>query len=410
VFCRLFAAAALLAGSAAPLAAQNESNAYLPVASWTTPYVEHLIRAGVLTGLDPLTRPLRRADVARAVAAVDTTQVGASVRGALRLLTHELEEPRDTVRWKLEADVAMLGASDASRWTLRPAGQAPRLYVEGGLNASLEFPHVAIVTHPYFDTRLRHDPAFYGKKDRFVAGENADAYAIGSWRYLDVFFGIEPRNWGPPELEGLLVSTSPYPYDHLFIRLGPRRFRLELLAAQLDNLRSWDDSYDAKRFLSVHRLVVTPSERLTFSLSESTLYADQGGPSRSIEPWFLNPANLWALNTSNNVADANLLWAADASYQFRGGLRVAAQLYADDIQVDRKTQHDQKPEELGYTLSVTGGARHGAISWSALYTRVDALDYRTEHRPQQYTIRGLGLARDHSDYDQLTARDRKSVV
>lgn len=74
--------ALLLAGMTAPVAAQEhssqaraaqtESNAYLPVASWTAPYVEHLIRAGVLTGLDPLTRPLCRADVARAVAAADT--------------------------------------------------------------------------------------------------------------------------------------------------------------------------------------------------------------------------------------------------------------------------------------------------------------------------------------------------
>ena len=227
----------------APLAAQTESNAYLPVASWTTPFVEHLIRAGVLTGLDPLTRPLRRADVARAVAAVDTNQVGASVRGTLRLLAHELEEPRDTVRWKVEANVATLGASDASRWALRPAAQSRGLFIEGGLTASLEFPHVAIVTHPYFDTRLRSDSAFYGKKDRFVAGENSDAYVLGSWRYLEVFFGIEPRNWGPPEVEGLLVSTSPYPYDHLFVRLGPKRFRLELLAAQLDNRRTITHTY-----------------------------------------------------------------------------------------------------------------------------------------------------------------------
>jgi len=399
------AAAALLAGSGAPLAAQIESNAYLPVASWTTPYVEHLIRAGVLRGLDPLTRPLRRADVARAVAAADTSGVSESVRGTLRLLARELEERQDTVRWKVEANVAAQGASDASRWTVRPDGQSPRVFIEGGLEASLEFPHVAIVTRPYFDTRLLHDPEFYGKKDRFIAGENADAYILGSWKYLDVFFGIEPRNWGPPEVEGLLLSTSPYPYDHLFVRLGPKRFRLELLAAQLDNLPSWDSSYVANRFLSVHRLVVTPSERLTFSLSESALYASHGGPSRSFEPWFLNPGNLWVLPSTNKAADANLLWGADVSYLFRGGVRLAAQLYADDFQVDRNTQGDRKPEELGYTLSVTGGARHGEISWSALYTRVDATCYRTFfYNEEQYSMRGVGIARDHADYDQLTVR------
>ena len=356
----ILVATALLAARSAPLAAQNESNAYLPVASWTTPYVEHLIRAGVLQGLDPLTRPLRRADVARAVAAVDTMSVGRSVRGSLRLLAHELEERPDTVRWKVEANVALLGASDPSRWTVRPAPQSAGVFLEGGLEASLEFPHVALVTHPYFDTRLRRDPAFYGKQDRFPAGDNAEAYVLGSWRYLEVFFGIEPRNWGPPEVEGLLLSTAPYPYDHLFVRLGPRRLRMELLATQLDNLASWDSTFVARRFLSVHRLVAIPSDRLALSFSEASLYADDGGPARSFEPWYLNPANLWYIPTVNYVAVQNALWAADASWQMRNGIRVAAQVYADDIQVDRKTQHDKKPEELGYTLSVTGGARRGA--------------------------------------------------
>lgn len=396
--------AALLAGGGAPLAAQVESNAYLPVASWTTPYVEHLIRAGVLQGLDPLTRPLRRADVARAVAAVDTTEVSPSVRGALRLLARELQERQDTVRWKVEANVALQGASDASRWTVRPAGPAPRLFVEGGLDASVEFPHVAMVTHPYFDTRLLHDPEFYGDKLRFLAGTNADAYILGSWRYLDVFFGIEPRNWGPPEVEGLVLSTSPYPYDHFLVRLGPRRFRLELLAAQLNDLAEWDSTFVGKRFLSVDRLVVMPSDRLAIALTQSALYADSGVSSRSFEPWFLNPVNLWLLPTQNNVARQNALWALDVSYAAGRSVRLAAQLYADDFQIDRKVQHDKKPEELGYTLSATGGARQGDVSWSAFYTRVDALDYRTQFNLEQYSMRGVGLARNHSDYDQLTAR------
>jgi|GEM_PF-537552 len=400
----LLAGAALLAGGAAPAAAQIESNAYLPVASWTTPYVEHLIRAGVLQGLDPLTRPLRRADVARAVAAVDTLGVGPSVRGALRLLARELDERQDTVRWKIEPHLGLLGASDPSRWTPRPAPQARALFVDGGIEASLEFPHVALVSSPYFDTRLRRDPDFYGKKDRFPAGDNAEAYVLGSWRYLDVFFGIEPRNWGPPEVEGLILSTAPYPYDHLFVRLGPRRLRIELVATQLNDLTAWDSTTPSRRYLSVHRIVALPSDRLALSLTEASLYADLGAPGRSFEPWYLNPVSLWYVASSNGVAMQNALWSADVSWQTRSGVRLAAQLYADDIQVDRKTQHDKKPEELGWTLSATGGARRGAVSWSAFYTRVDALDYRTENNQEQYSVRGQGLARNHSDYDQLTAR------
>ncbi len=140
-----------------------ESTLYLPVDSWVSPYVEHLIRAGVLQGLDPLTRPLKRADVARAVAAVDTTDLARSVKSQLRLLAWELEERQDTVRWKLDGGVAVEGASDASRWPVRPAGDTARLYPAGDLAFSVEMPHLGLSVHPYFDNRLKYDPEYIGQ-------------------------------------------------------------------------------------------------------------------------------------------------------------------------------------------------------------------------------------------------------
>src|SRR2546427_13033479 len=64
--------ATLLFGSA-PLGAQQASP-YVPIDSWVMPYVEHLIRAGVVADPDPLTRPLRRAAIAEALAGADTAR------------------------------------------------------------------------------------------------------------------------------------------------------------------------------------------------------------------------------------------------------------------------------------------------------------------------------------------------
>jgi hypothetical protein len=405
--------ALLPAALAAPLAAQApESNLYLPIASWATPYVEHLIRAGVLQGLDPLTRPLKRADVARAVAKVDTTDLAASVKSSLRLLAWELSERPDTVRWKVEAAVAAQGASDPSRWTVRPERENSGLFWQGGLTASLEFPHVGIVTSPYFDTRLRRDDQFTGRKDRFLAGDNAEAYVLGSWKYFEIFYGIEPRNWGTPEVDGLLLSPSPYPYDHLMVRLGPRRFRLEVIATQLNNLPDPVTGAPAKRFMTLHRLVVLPSDRLALALSEGVLYADSVAPARSFEPWYLNPANLWLIADENGDGLVKDYLALDASYLATGSLRFAGQLFANDLKIDKKTAtNPEKPEELGYTLSATGGAMHGVASWSAFYTRVDNLVYQTQKGTQfDYTLRGVGIGRDQIDYDQLTARATFAAV
>jgi len=400
--------ALLLASLPAPLAAQAlESNLYLPISSWTTPYVEHLIRAGVLQGLDPLTRPLKRADVARAVAKVDTTDLAESVKSSLRLLAQELEERPDTVRWKVEANVAAQGASDASRWTVRPEREKSGLFWLGGLTGSLEFPHVGIVTSPYFDTRMLRDAQFTGYKQRFIAGWNAETYILASWKYFEAFFGSEPRNWGPPEVDGLLLSPNPYPYDHLMVRLGPRRFRLELIATQLNDLPTSQTGLPGKRFLSLHRLVILPSDRLGLALSEGVLYADTGGPSRSVEPWYLNPANLWLIVDANGLGGVTKDFVQlDATYLFGRSLRFAGELFANDIKVDKTTPtNPEKPEELGYTLSMTGAALGGAASWSAFYTRVDNNVYQTQKGTQfQYSLRGVGLGRDQIDYDQWTLR------
>src|SRR2546427_12574521 len=53
----------------AQLAAQ-EASPYVPIGHWATPYLEHLIAAGVIDDPSPLTRPLRRSDVLHALETV----------------------------------------------------------------------------------------------------------------------------------------------------------------------------------------------------------------------------------------------------------------------------------------------------------------------------------------------------
>jgi hypothetical protein len=392
--------------AASPLAGQESSPRYLPLTHWAMPYVEHLARTGLLRGLDPLTRPLRRADVLRALGAADTASAGEAQRSVVRELARDLAAPRDSAYWRLEAHLGAAGFSDPQRDPLRAdsTGNRSRLVPVAGLAASLELPHFVAVTHPRIDNRLKYDSEYTGKKDRIVAGRNDEAYVAASWRYADVFFGIMTRNWGPPELPGLVLSSAPYGYDHLMLRLGPRRLRLEFLATELDDLRLFDSGFIARRFLSAHRLVVQPTDRLWVALSEAALYASSGGVTRSFEPWYLNPANLFLLGQYNDLPTANSLLGVEASWLAGPSLRLFAQAYVDDFQVDRAEQGDREPGGNGLSLGASGGALGGTAGWSAFYTRVTNLAYRTPANEEQYTVRGVGLARAFDDYDQLTVR------
>src|SRR2546429_8295541 len=67
----------------AKLAAQ-EASPYLPMTHWATPYLEHLIAAGVIDDPSPLTRPLRRSDVLHALETVDTVRVSRATLATVR--------------------------------------------------------------------------------------------------------------------------------------------------------------------------------------------------------------------------------------------------------------------------------------------------------------------------------------
>src|SRR5207253_2982206 len=80
------------------------------------------------------------------------------------------------------------------------------------------------------------------------------------WRFGELFFGSLDRNWGPPALEGLIVSPSPYSYDHLALSLGTRRIQLQGIVTELDDLPDTSGALN-HRFFIAHRLLWRPSRR-----------------------------------------------------------------------------------------------------------------------------------------------------
>src|SRR6266498_1343407 len=95
--------------------AAQQSSPYLPLGHWATPYVEHLIATGVIADPAPLTRPIREADLVRALRAVDTTAATASVRATVRRLLAELERGNGAPRYYLAGDAGAAVATHALR-------------------------------------------------------------------------------------------------------------------------------------------------------------------------------------------------------------------------------------------------------------------------------------------------------
>src|SRR5229473_2648159 len=393
----------------APTLAAQEASPYVPLQHWTMPYAEHLIARGVIPDPTPLTRPLKRADLVRVLRAVDTLIVSHKVAQTVHRLLAALESQQRGPRYRVAADLGLAAATYARRDPLaaiddsgpRQAGPK-RGTVSGGLDILLQLGRVVAVTHPYFDTRLKYDPDWYGFKKRFIAGRTAESYISAQWSMGEVFFGRLDRNWGPNGIQGLLLSDDPYGLDHLAIALGTSNFQLQALATQLDDADSAGTV--VHRYMEQHRVWFRPDQRWTFALWEGSVLS---GPSRVFEPWYLNIMNLGLLERVNKHPELNSLNRKVTSYlgldlERRGDMTVFGQLMLGDIQIDRKSATDLKPPSYGFTIGAKGGLGFSSVAWRLFYTRVTNLAYRNEDSLETPLYHLLGTGRDFADYDQAT--------
>ena len=385
----------VLSLAGAPLAAQ-EASPYLPLSHWSTPFVEHLMAAGRMADPSPLARPFKVQDVVRALEAVDSNVVTGPEWAVVKQIRSDLTRKMRGPSARMDVHAGLTGSSHARRNALREAGTGHGTFA-GGAALTLYFGPAVLVSHPYFDTRLKFDPDYLGKKDRVIAGRAAEAYVSAQWRFGELFFGSVDRNWGPRFTEGLLVSPSPYSYDHLDVRIGTDGIFFEGLVTQLDDLPDTSGVPNHRYFIT-HRFTIRPPGSTTFSLWEGTVIA---GPDRQLEPWFANIFTLGILQQYDQSSQANSMLGLDVTTRFKR-TQLFGSVLIDDIQVDRSTASDQEPPQYGFTLGAQGGV--GRVGWTAFYTQVANLTYRTDNPPDSPMRRNVGLARNFSDYDQLTLR------
>ncbi len=378
------------------VAVSQDASPYLPLSHWSVPFVEHLITAGRVADPTPLSRPFRVEQVLRALDAVDSTTVSRAEWAVVKHIRSDLTRQERGPSSRIDLEAATAASTHARRDPLREAGPG-HATVSGGAALTLYFGPAVLVSHPYFDTRLKWDPDYLGKKDRVIGGRAAEAYVSAQWRFGALFFGSVDRNWGPPITDGLLVSPNPYSSDHFDVRIGTDGVYLEGLITQLDDLPDTNGTSNHRYFIA-HRFMVRPSGTTTFSLWEGTILA---GPDRQLEPWFANIFTLGILQQYDQGSQANNLLGLDVTTRV-GRTQLFGSGLLDDIQIDRSNAGDKEPPSYGFTVGAQGGMSR--FGWTAFYTQVANLTYRTPNPAETVMRRGVGLGRNFSGYDQLTLK------
>lgn len=381
------------------LSAQTASP-YVPLDHWAMPFVEHLIRAGIIADPTPLTRPLKQRDVLSALDAADTARLSASMRATIRRIAAEWQPQMAQPHFRAELGAGAAAATYAVRDPLSldrglmPARLDEHAFGNTDVDVQLLFGPVVAVSHLVLDSRLPFDPEWYATTN--TATRFAEAYVNGQWRVVEVFFGILDRNWGPSAVPSLVLSANPYSMDHFALTLGTSGVRLQTFATQLDT-RATSSGDAINRYMVVNRLWIRPHGRWTLALWEGGVIQGVG---RQLEPWFLNPASIVYFRESSG--DMNAMLGVD--FERRAGTTVFGQVFLDDIQVTRHNESNLEPASYGLTVGAQGMIRTRALTWTAYYTQVANLTYRTPIAAESPLYFNLGTGRNFADYDQVTVK------
>lgn len=372
---------------------------FIPLGSRLDRLAVWAIEAGALPALDPLTRPFRFGDVRRASERVDTAGLAPAARRAAAWLRDEVASCGDSTA--LVAEVGIRAYRNGRRDSFRTSdsgGVSPA----GGLRVVLARGPIVAVVNPAFENRLKDDPEYTGYTPRLIAGRMQEAYIAYTADRGDLFYGRIARNWGPALFDGLLLSPSAYATDELAGRLRIGRFELLALGKRLDD-RDTTAVVPYNRWFLAHRLSVDAGRGVWLALSETGVY---GGPGQPLNPLFHAPLNVALLSGFNDgPANLNSLVGADALIPIRHGARLGLSLYLDDISIDRKTLTDRRPTAYGVTAVLTAALPSEPVHLTLGYTRVSSLAYRNSFDPKlEYSVLGVGIARNFSDYDQVLVR------
>jgi hypothetical protein len=390
-----------------PLAAQAlPPHAYLPLEHWATPFVEHLIDRGVVKDPTPLTRPWTVGAVVRALGDADSTRLTPAERATVRRIVAGLTPPAGAALATATAEAGLRAATHSRRleWALREAGPG-NVSPQGGFSLGLQFGPGVLFMHPRLEEQLDQDPDF-ASRDQPLTGRFPEAYGGLRTRYLDFDVGLIQRNWGPPGQPGLLVSNWPLGYDHFFVDVGPSRARVSMLVAQLDALPN-NAGDTAQRYFIAHRLRVRPWDWLDLAAWQGTMFT---GPDRPLDLWYLTPVRATFETRDQRRQTANVWVGGDGEIRL-GRWRVAGSVTLDDIQIFKSGgATDEEPPSLALTATVARPV--GPLRVWLGYTLVSNLMYRpVEQAERPYDAvdpargrPGTGLARNYSDYDELTLR------
>jgi hypothetical protein len=376
------------------------------VYEWIYDYLDELYARGLIEGLHLGTKPYFRDQIAEELLSlrdkIEKTQkiVGWPESFLLQELEYEFSEEINQIKLKANSsgdsgpvkkffwgvDFAEKSNFESERRSVFRETCWPYVKAQIGTNFSL-------CTRYMLDENLAEDPDYQGKVWRGFAGTAAQAYLAFNLPYFKLLVGRDRLAWGQRASGQLILSEHAHPLDMVKIQGGWGVFQGTAFFSVLDPLAVHDSSQVTyiKRYLSGHRASLDLFSVAQLGFSETVLY---GGEDRFVEPYYVIPLFWYHGEQLNNGRDDNTFFGFDLTLRPKRGIVLYAELLIDDFQIEKKTQGDQEPNELGYSgaLSLVDPFGLKGIGLDLEYTRINnwTFNQKEEHNRYLHKKRLLG--------------------
>jgi hypothetical protein len=261
----------------------------------------------------------------------------------------------------------------------------------------------SLCTRYMIDENLAKDPDYDGKIWRGFAGDAVQAYLSFNLPYFRLFLGRENLAWGQKSSGELILSQQAFPLDMIKIQGGWGIFQGTAFFSILDPLVVKDSSETVyvKRYLSGHRVSLDLFSKAQLGFSETVLY---GGEDRFLEPYYVIPLFWYHGAQLNHGRDDNTFFSFDFNLRPKKGIVFYGELLVDDFQIEKKTQGDQEPNELGYSggFSLVDFFGFKGVGLDLEYTRINNWTFNQKEEQNRYLhekkLLGNPLGPDADDF------------
>lgn len=247
------------------------------------------------------------------------------------------------------------------------------------------------------DEKRAKDPSYFGKKWRGLAGDVEQAFAFWQTERFDLTAGRFASFWGS---DNSLVLGPNAPLDGLGYSYRWGKLTLSYRLARLDPLTRWSEDSNRvveNRYFAGHRLDIHLSRKLRVGFFETVVF---GGEGRQIELYYLNPLIFFHGSQVNEGSNDNTFVGFDFSLKPSSGFHFYGQLMIDDMQIEKKSQSDQEPNEIGFLAGCYLADIAPSFDLSAEYSRVTNWTYNQDLPRNRYLFKNelIGSARGN-DYE-----------